>query len=277
MKKHVFLLRELIGGAISLFIAFMVAFPIIWIIFTSLKNNEEMFRIPVAILPTEFYYKNYLDVLGLSKFLGYFFNSFVITVFSTIINIIFSALAAFAFSRFNFKGKTGMLGIVVLTQILPGVTLLIPIYSFWVKFRLINTHLSLIITYAMLNIPLTLWMLVGFFNTVPKEIDSAATIDGCSKMGTLYYILLPLSKPALFASAIYVSLNVWQEFLMASIMTTTEKMRTVMVGLYSFVGEKSTNWGMLMAAAVLISIPVMCFFSLTQKQFANGLAGSVKG
>ena len=170
-----------------------------------------------------------------------------------------------------------MLGVVVLTQILPGITLLIPIYSIWAKLQLIDTHISLIITYAMLNIPLTLWMLVGFFNTVPKEIDSAATIDGCSKMGTLYYILLPLSKPALFASAIYISLNVWQEFVMASILTTTDRMRTVMVGLYSFVGEKSTNWGMLMAAAVLISIPVMCFFSLTQKQFANGLAGSVKG
>jgi len=103
MKKRLFLFMELIGGALSLLIAFMVAFPIIWIIFTSLKNNEEMFRIPVAILPTEFYYKNYLDVLGLSKFRGYFLNSIIITGFSTIINIMFSALAAFAFSRFSLE------------------------------------------------------------------------------------------------------------------------------------------------------------------------------
>ena len=274
LKKWTF---ETSWSIIGIIFAIIVIFPVVWIVFTALKSNEEMFAIPVRVFPTSIYLQNFIDVLSMERFRRYFFNSLVVTVLATIINIAIAALAAFAFSRFQFKGKIPMLGIIILTQVLPGVALLIPIYQFWVDMGLINTHASLFVTYALLNLPLTLWLLIGFFNAVPRDIDEAALIDGCSKILTLIYILLPLSKPALFASAIYVSMGIWQEFMIASVLTTNDHMRTLMVGLFSFVGERTTNWGLLMAASVLITIPVMCFFGITQKQFSHGLAGAVKG
>ena len=119
-------------------------------------------------------------------------------------------------------------------------------------------------------------MLTGFFNTIPKEVDEAALIDGCSRMQTLAKIILPLARPALFASATYIFINVWQEFLFSITFTTTDSMRTLPVGLYSFIGERATDWGPLMAGAVITTIPILLFFGFSQKNFTHGVAGAVK-
>lgn len=266
-----------VQGIIGAALAVAIVFPILWIVLTSIKPGDDMFRIPVTIIPENPTLTNYFIVFGMSKFLRYFINSLIVTVCSTVFNLVCSLLAAYALDRFVFRGKQLLLGSVMLTQIMPAASTIIPIYRMWSSLRMIDTYPALIITLAMTSMPLTLWMLIAFIHSVPKELDEAAAIDGCTPMMILFRILLPLTKPAIFASAIYVSLNVWQEFMVSMTLVTTERMRTLMFGLYSFVGEKLTNWGPLMAAAVLTTIPVMIFFGATQKQFTHGVTGAVKG
>lgn len=273
LKKVSSSLKTLIAATIAL----VVIFPVAWIILTSLKDPQMMFRIPATIFPENIYIGNYFSVMRMSKFLRYFLNSVIITFFASMLNLTIATLAAFSCSRFKFKGKNIFLACVILTQIMPAATMLIPIYKMWVDLSMINTYSALIITQSVILIPLALWMLVGFFQSIPKEIDEAAIIDGCSPLMVLYYILLRLARPAILASAIYVSMNVWQEFMISMTLTTSDSMRPLMVGLYSFIGERTTNWGPLMAAAVLTTIPIICFVGFTQNQFTHGLGGAVKG
>lgn len=272
-RLAVWSLQSVVGIAVGI----IVVFPVVWIILTSLKQAGDMFRLPITILPQNPTLQNYVEVLGKSKFARYFLNSLIVTVSATLINLVVAVLAAYAVDRFGFKGRKLFLGSVMLTQVMPVASVIIPIYQLWTWLGLIDTYPALIATQAISTIPLTLWLMVGFFSGIPKELDEAGAIDGCGRMMTLWRILLPLLKPAVFAAAIYVSLQVWQEFMMSMTLVTSENMRTLMFGLYSFVGEKLTNWGPLMAASVITTIPVIIFFTLTQKHFVNGVTGAVKG
>lgn len=273
-KAH---LKKVIIAVIAGILALLIIFPAVWIILTSIKPYDDMFAIPVKFFPDTICFEHYEIVLGMSNFRRYFVNSVVVSTISTLVNIVLAALAAFAFSRYRFRGSKVLLGSVVLTQLFPAAVLLIPLYKLWAGLRLLDTYSCLVVTYAITTLPLSIWMLTGFFNTIPKEVDEAALIDGCSRMQTLVKIILPLARPALFASATYIFINVWQEFLFSITFTTTDLMRTLPVGLYSFIGERATDWGPLMAGAVITTIPILVFFGFSQKNFTHGVAGAVKG
>lgn len=258
------------------FLALISFFPVIWILITSFKEAREMFSTPVRIFPSRITLHNYRMIFEDLRFLRYFGNTLFVTVAATALNILISAFAAFGFSRYPVKGKKGMLLGIVVTQLFPGSVILIPLYKLWVALGLIDTCWSLILTNAISRLPLSIWMLYGFFETVPREIDEAARVDGCSRLRSLFAILLPLSGPAIMAAVIYTSLNVWQEFLFALTFTVTQKHYTLMVGLYTFIGENGVEWGALMAASILTTLPVIAFFGMTQKQFTNGISGAVK-
>lgn len=257
-------------------LALVSFFPIIWIFLTSLKEAREMFSTPIRILPKQVTYDNYKMIFEDARFIRYFGNTLFVTVVSTTLNVTISAFAAFGFSRYQIKGRKGMLLAIVVTQLFPGSVLLIPLYKFWVSLGLIDTYWALILTNTISRLPLSVWLLFGFFETVPKEIDEAARVDGCSRLYSLFVILLPLSKPAILAAIIYTALNVWQEFLFSLTFTVSQRMYTLMVGLYTFIGENGVEWGALMAASILTTIPVIVFFGMTQKQFTNGISGAVK-
>lgn len=257
-------------------LALISFFPIVWIFLTSFKEAREMFSTPISILPKIFSLDNYKMIFQDIRFIRYFGNTLFVTVVATAINVFISAFAAFGFSRYYLKGKKGMLLAIVVTQLFPGSVIIIPLYKFWVMLGLIDTLWALILTNAISRLPLSIWLMYGFFETVPREIDEAARVDGCSKLQTLFFILFPLSKPAILAAVIYTALNVWQEFLYSLTFTVSQEMYTLMVGLYTFIGENGVEWGALMAASIMTTVPVIAFFGMTQKQFTNGISGAVK-
>ena len=225
-------LKNIVIAVFATCLALLLIFPAVWILFTSIKPFDDMFAIPVQFFPKRLYWGYYQMVMTMVSFRRFFMNSVVVSCGSTVVNIALAALAAFAFSRYRFRGSKLFLGAIVLTQLLPAAVLLIPLYKLWASVGLLDTYASLVGTYSVSTLPLSIWMLTGFFNTIPQEIDEAALIDGCSRMQTLTKIIFPLARPALFASATYIFINVWQEFLFSVTLTTSEAMRTLPVGLY---------------------------------------------
>lgn len=263
------------GGGIVLVL--IVMSPIIWIISSSFRPRSELFSIPATFMSENLTLDNYHTILFMAKFRRYFLNSSIVSVSTTILTIFLASLAAFSFSRFRFKGRIFLLISVILTQFFPAATLLIPTYMAWGSLGLLNTYICLILTYTIFTLPLSVWILTAFFNTVPQEIDEAAEIDGCSKMRTYFSIVMPLSKPGIVASAIYIFIIIWQEFLFAITFTSSTEMRTLPVGLYSFIGERITDWGPLMAGTVFTILPVFFLFMAIQRHFISGVMGAVKG
>jgi len=262
------------GGVI---IVMILMIPIIWTISSSFRPKSEIFSIPATFISRSFTMENYRTIISMNEFRRYLLNSVIVSISATVLNIFLASLAAFSFSRFRFKGKNILLVSVILTQFFPAATLLVPMYMAWAFVRLLNTYICLIITYTIITLPLSIWMLTAFFNTVPQEIDEAAEIDGCSKIRTYISIVIPLSKPGIVASATYIFITVWQEFLFAITFISVKEMRTLPVGLYSFIGERVTDWGPLMAGAMFSMLPVFILFMLLQKHFISGVMGAVKG
>src|SRR5690606_32206843 len=184
----------------------------------------------------------------------------------------------YGFSRTDFPGKKPLFVAVIYTQLFPLATIIVPIYTIMSRVGLINTYSGLFIAYLTFTVPPAVWMLRSFLESIPKELEEAAMVDGCTKFTAFLRVIIPLSRPGIFSTAAYVFFMSWQEFLFALTLTLDQSMRTVPVGILDFVGQYETNWGNLMAASILITAPVVLVFLLIQRQFIAGLtAGSVKG
>jgi multiple sugar transport system permease protein len=269
--------REKILAVVAFASVFVVIMPAIWLVLSSLKTNRNLFRIPPQVVPDPFTLKNYQQALAGSDFPRYMLNSLFLGTSSTVVCVIFSALAAYAFTYLHFHGRGLILSIVVGTQFFPAATLLLPLYRLWVEMRLYNTYTALIATYVAISLSLCTWLLIGFFETVPSEVIDAATIDGCTRFGTLWRIILPISRPGILACGTYVFIGIWQEFLLAVTLISDPKLRTVTVGLYSFITEHRVQWNLLIAASVAISIPTIVLFGFLQRYLVEGIAaGALK-
>jgi ABC-type glycerol-3-phosphate transport system permease component len=269
--------REKILAVTAFASVLVVILPAVWLVLSSLKTNRNLFRIPPQIIPAPFTLRNYQEALAGSNFPRYMLNSLFLGTSSTVICVIFSALAAYAFTYLHFRGRGLMLGIVVGTQFFPAATLLLPLYRLWVELRLFDTYTALIATYVAISLSLCTWLLIGFFETVPSEVIDAATIDGCTRFGTLWRIILPISRPGILACGAYVFIGIWQEFLLAVTFISSPNLRTVTVGLYSFITEHRVQWNLLIAASVAISIPTIILFGLLQRYLVEGIAaGALK-
>jgi multiple sugar transport system permease protein/raffinose/stachyose/melibiose transport system permease protein len=244
---------------------------------TSFKTEPDQFRTPPTFLPKELTLANYKQALE-PKFLRYFINSFIVTISTTIIVILIALFSSYAFSRLKFRGRKFLLKIIILTQLFPLIVIIIPIYMIFTKFRLINTYISLIIAYLTFTLPVGVWILRGFFKGIPYNLEEAAMVDGCTRLGAFLKIVLPLARPGISATAVYIFIVTWQEFMFALTFLTGEKMRTLPVGILDFIRQYGINWGGLMAASILITVPVFILFLILQRQFISGLTqGSVKG
>jgi len=256
---------------------FILITPALWLVLTSFKTNENIFRFPPQLFPNPFILDNYQEALNTGNFSRYLLNSAFITVTATIICVTCSALGAFALTFLNFYGRRIWLSIIVGTQFFPAAILLLPLFRMWAQLGLFNTYFSLIATYTATSLSLCSWLLVGFYRAIPVEVLDAAIIDGCGKLGMLWRIVLPLSVPGLLASAAFVFIGVWQEFLLAVTLIGDPELRTVMVGLYGFITEHRIAWNLLIAASVAVSIPTIVIFGLVQRYIVDGImSGALK-
>ena len=258
--------------------------PLYWMISTSLKLQPEIFRMPPTLIPETLTLENYAAIIAGTMasaipFLVYFKNSLFVAVFTVLATLALATPAAYAFSRVQFRGKRNLIYFVLVSQMLPVVLILIPLYQTFMRMRLLSTYPGLVLPYLMLTLPFSIWMLKGYFDSIPRELDEAARVDGCTKGQTMLRVILPNVTPGLTATAIVTFIMSWDEFIIALTIMDANRMRTLPVGMIqSFVGQFSMKWGEMMAASVVTTIPVVIIFVFLSKYLIGGLiAGAVKG
>ncbi|HUV08121.1 MAG TPA: carbohydrate ABC transporter permease [Spirochaetia bacterium] len=252
--------------------------PILWGLSTALKTQHLIYKFPPEWIPRPVTFDNFSKIITSSEMPRYFLNTAIIATGSVSISLVIGILAAYGFSRYRFPGAKTLLWSILFTRILPRVTLIVPFYITLRHLHLLNTYPGLILIYLMVVMPISVWLLKGFFDNVPYEIEEAAIVDGCSPMGLLVKIILPISLPAVAAVGMYTFILAWNEFLFALLVTTDSKTRTISVALAFFIDEAGIHWGPLMAASILMSIPAIIVFSLSQNLLVKGLSeGAVKG
>jgi ABC-type glycerol-3-phosphate transport system permease component len=263
---------------ISIILCLFALGPVFWGLSTSLKPDNLIFAQPPQWIPRIISLVHYREVLQNPNMVRYFINSFITALASTVFALVVSVLGAYGFARFKFPGnKAGMLALVV-SRMLPVVSLIVPFFVTLQKIGLYNTRAGLIIVFLVITMPLSIWMLKGFFDSIPYEIEEAAIVDGCSSFGILLRVDLPMLLPAVASVGMYVFITAWNEFLLALSMTRGNALRTISVGLAFYIDEFGVRWGSLMAASILMSIPAIVVFSLFSKFLIRGLSeGAVKG
>lgn len=263
---------------VLIFLLFLSFFPLFWMISTALKTPDLIFTRPPQLVPSIPTLANFIELFN-SVFMKFVRNSFIVSSGAVLLSSLVAVLAGYSFSRFKFTGQKLIQLFILTAQMFPLVLLLISIYVFFSKLRLLDTHLSLILAHCTFSLPFSVWMLKGFFDAIPKELEEAARIDGCSRTRILVQVILPLVKPGLVATGIYIFLLSWDDYIFALQLISSLGKRTVPVGLVlSFLGEFQYAWGPLMAGSIIVSLPVMLMFVYMQKHLIAGLtAGAVKG
>lgn len=264
---------------LALVLCLIASAPFVWMILTSIKQPSELFTNPVRILPTQgIYWDAYRQVWTEGNFGRYFFNSLYVSLVATSVSVVLAVLAALGFARYSIVGGNYLLLGVLLSQLFPLVLLVPPYYSLMRNLGILNSHLSLIIAYISFALPFSIWMLTGYVRAIPVELEEAAMVDGSSRLGAHLRITLPLAGPGLAATVIYCFILAWNEFLFATTFITSPNLRTLPIGLQAFIGEYQTDWNLLMAGAVVTTLPVVVLFIFLQRFLVAGLtAGAVKG
>lgn len=253
-------------------------FPIYWMLATSLKSNESILKLPPQFLPLKITFQNYQGILTDGKFLIFYKNNIIVSGITTLVTLTLAVLASYAFSRYRFKGDKFVMMLFLSTQMFPAMTLLIALYNMYYKLGLLNTYTALVLACSTNALPMSVWILKGFFDTISKSLEEAAYIDGCSKAGTLVRVILPLVKPGILAVGLYSFLISWEDFLWGLTLVNKTEMRTLASGIaMTYLGEYNYDWGRVMAAAVGAAIPILIIFIFLQKYMISGLtAGAVK-
>ncbi len=258
--------------------AIVVTFPIDWMILVSLKKPSETFVYPITWLPASPTFENYNHVLIFANFARYFLNSAIVASATTILAIAVAAPAAYGFSRFNYRLGHSLQLFFLVTQMFPGILLVIPYFVMMRAFGMLNSYASLILVYTAFALPFCTWMLIGFFRSIPVELDNAALIDGCGRLGAFTRVVLPLASPGLAATALFAFLLAWKEYLFALALTTQKDMYVLTVGLATLFTEVRVEWNDLLAAAVIATIPALIFYAFLERHMVRGLSmGALKG
>ncbi len=269
----------------AVFLALLAVFsmlPMAWMLITSLKTQFAALQYPPQWLPANPTIAQYTTLLSpLSpvgrEFLGYMLNSLWVSLASTVLGLVVAVPAAYAFSRFRFPGRKLLFYGVLLRNMFPAVVFLMPLFILMRWLGLVNTHASLILTYLTFGLPLSIWLLKGFYDNIPVQLEQAARIDGASRFKAFLLIVMPLSSPGIIATAIYSFIQAWNEYLYALTFLNDTSKLTLPVGLQHFFTEYATNWPGLMAASFIMSVPVVAMFLVLQKYFVRALTdGAVK-
>ena len=253
-------------------------FPAVWILLTSLKTEAELVSKPITWWPRDPTLANYVQAFADQPLLRYLGNSLAVAVLSTILSLVVAALAAYAIARLNLRHRQLILTCIVASSMFPLVTLLVPIFETMRSLGLLNTYIALILPYVVLNLPVCTLVLVGFFQSIPKDLENAAMIDGCTRMGALVRVVLPLAAPGVFTAGILAFVNAWDEFLLALSLNSNAGMRTLPVGITLYQGEFTFPWPIISAALIVAIVPVAVLIAAFQERVVGGLTqGGLKG
>lgn len=278
MKRTVVLrfLKDTTIVAITLAALGVLIFPVLWVVLTSVRPTSELFSSTFQLLSSELTLENYRALLQ-SGFPKYIRNSLFVSLPATFLSVCVSLLAAYSFSRRNFRFRYPLLILIVFSQLFPFIILITPVYLLFYRLQLVNTYQGLIITYVAITIPFCVYMLLGYLESVPRELDEAAIIDGCSTLEVIARVVLPVAWPGVAATAIYAFVMAWNDFLFALTLMTKDTLRTVPVGLANLFGQYTTQWDLVMSASVIATLPTLVIFFVLQRQFVSGLAaGAIK-
>ncbi|WP_052715608.1 carbohydrate ABC transporter permease [Devosia chinhatensis] len=253
-------------------------FPFWWMGLSSIKTLRELYTIPPIWWPSMPTLDNYYTVLFESNIPRYFLNSVVISLGSTFLAMVLAIFASYGFARFDFKGKPLLQSFVLVGQLLPTAAIIVPLFVTLRVLGLVNTYWGLILVYMIITLPLSVWMLTSYFRAIPVELEEAAIIDGASRMGVLFRITLPLSIPGLISVLVYAFVTTWNEFIFALVFATDSSVKTLPIGLAEFSTEFNTDWGAVMAASMVMTLPIAILFLSMQRLFVGGMtAGATKG
>ncbi len=272
----------LVGWAFLVVLLLFTAVPMAWMISTSLKTSFSAIQQPPVWIPAEPTLEQYRVLLSPNDetgrtFLRYLQNSVLVSTATTILGVIVAVPAAYAFSRFNFPGRDPLFFSVLVRNMFPVVVFLIPLFILMRRLGLVDQYASLILTYLTFGLPLSIWLLKGFFDNIPPELERAARIDGATRFQAFRLIVMPLSSPGIIATAIYAFIQGWNEYVYAFTFINSEEKMTMPVGLQKFFTEYASNWPGLMAASFIMSVPVVVLFLLLQRYFVQALTeGAVK-
>ncbi|MEU6930107.1 carbohydrate ABC transporter permease [Streptomyces sp. NPDC046374] len=264
------------GLHLTLITASVIAvFPVLWVLLTSLKPAK-------FATSTDFFkettFENYTNLLSDTPFLTWFGNSLLVAALTTVLGVFVSSTTGYAVSRFRFPGKRGLMWTLLITQMFPVAVLIVPIYNIMASMGLLNSPAGLVITYLTIAVPFCAWMMKGFFDTIPREIDESGYVDGLSPFGTFWRLILPLAKPGIAVTAFYSFITAWSEVAYASAFMVGDENLTLAGGLQKFVNQYGAQWGPMSAASVLIAVPAALVFLFAQRHLVTGMsAGAVKG
>jgi multiple sugar transport system permease protein len=253
-------------------------FPAIWILFTSLKLETELVQKPITWFPANPTLANYVQAFKDQPLLLYLGNSFLVSILATVFSLIVSAFAAYAIARLNLKRRQLILTAIIASSMFPLVTLLVPIFETMRALGLLNTYTALVLPYIVLNLPVCTLVLVSFFQSIPKDLENAAMIDGCTRLGALWRVVVPLAAPGVFTAGILAFVNAWDEFLLALSLNSNAGMRTLPVGITLYQGEFTFPWPIISAALIVAIVPVAVLIAAFQERVVGGLTqGGLKG
>ena len=265
--------RVLLYTTVFVLLALFI-FPIYWMFIASLKENNVLMRVPPQLYPTFSTVENYVKILSNAKYLNYIKNSLIVASMTVAVDLVLSIFAGYALSRYRFPGRKAIMTGILSAQVFPVVVIIISLYEFFAKLKLMNTHIGLTLADVAMSLPLSVWMLKSFCDGVPASLDEAARIDGCSRLMTLIRVVIPLMKPGMLAVGIYAFLQSWDDYLISLIIMTKTQMKTLPVGIAeTFLGEFGFDYAGMMTIAVIASLPVLLLFLIFNKHMVAGLTG----
>ena len=264
-----------VGGAVLLVIG---AFPLFWMLSTSLKPSAEIFATPPRLVPAHPTLENFARLFADTAFATFFGNSALVSLATVALTLTVSALGAYGLTRFAFAGRDKVAGLILVTYMFAPVMIIIPFYILVRQLGIVNTRLALVLSYTTFCLPFCLWVLRAFFQSIPLELEEAALVDGAGRGRTVWYVVLPLALPGLIAAAIFTFILAWNDFLFALVLITSDELKTLPVGVNDLFNATIVDWGMIMAAGVMITVPTVGFFVAVQRYLVQGWgAGGVKG
>jgi multiple sugar transport system permease protein len=271
--------RQLLLNLFTWAVVLVIVFPLLWMLITSIKPQSELFRIPPTFMPQAITFEHYWRLLTETPFLRYFRNSVVLATSTTALVILVATFGAYSLVRFSYPGRERLAQLVLFTYLLPSVVLIIPLYLMMVAAGLANTIASLVVAYTTFALPYALWLLRSFMADIPEDLESAALVDGASRIGAFFDVILPQALPGIISTALFTFILAWNEYLYALVLVNSDEVRPLTTGVMNMlITSFNIEWSLLMAASVMMSLPLIVIFTFLQGYLTSGFgAGGVKG
>ena len=266
----------IVYAGLFIFYAFLLL-PIVWLVLSSFRNTDSIQSGRLLPYPSELTVTNYVEAFRIANLTTFLVNSFIIAITVMLLVVFIASLGAYALSRFRLRGRNIFMMLALTPQFFPYVLILIPFYVLMSNIGLVDSHLGLILTHTSITLPFALWMLTGYFAAIPRDLDQAALIDGCSRLGVLFRIIYPIAIPGMVVAGFFAFVVSWGDYLFVSILSQSPGTQTLPIGLQTFMSSLQVRWGLITAGTVIAIVPTIVFFAIVQRRLVAGLtAGAVK-